>query len=49
MAQSYAKLEASNAASSYKPEPTNQNPYINPRPSCPFLIPKEPKFNLKYL
>ena len=56
MARSYAKLEASNAASSHKPEPTNQNHNpcinpINPRPSYHSLIPdnSKPEFNLEYL
>ena len=54
MARSHAELEASNAASSYKPEPTNQNPHTNltnPRPSCHSLIPDDskPEFNLEYL
>jgi len=41
MARSYYKLEASLAASPYKP--------INPRLSRPSLILKEPEFNLEYL
>ena len=54
MARSYAKPEASNAASSYKPKPTNQNPRtnpINPRPSRHSLIPDngKPEFNFDYL
>jgi hypothetical protein len=43
MARSYHKLEASTTTSSHALEP------INPRLSCPSLIPKEPEFNLKYL
>jgi cell fate (sporulation/competence/biofilm development) regulator YmcA (YheA/YmcA/DUF963 family) len=42
MAQSYYKLEASTATSSYALE------LINPRLSRLSLIPKEPEFNLKY-
>jgi hypothetical protein len=43
MAQSYHKPEASTTTNSYTPKPTNS------RLSHPFLILKEPEFNLEYL